>query len=389
MKWKSLYLLALVCGLLTQGCGKKEATTQTEAKPRTVWSVDKAKAWYKDKGFIIGPNFSPSTAINQLEMWQAESFDTATINRELGWAEDLGMNTARVYLHDLLYQQDSAGFLQRVDTFLDIAQRHNIKPILVIFDSVWDPNPKLGKQREPRPHVHNSGWVQSPGSVGLQDSTQHPRLERYVKGVIRRFANDDRILAWDIWNEPDNINQGSAYGKQELPNKLDYVLPLLKKSFVWARAANPVQPVTSAVWKGNWSVEDSLTAIEKVMLDESDIITFHNYDSAQYLEQRINWLKRYGKPMICTEYMARPNGSTFQSSLPVAKKHNVGMVNWGFVDGKTQTIYPWDSWDKNYTGEPKVWFHDILRKDGTPYSQAEVDLIRSMTGVKEKAVAAQ
>ncbi|WP_210463202.1 cellulase family glycosylhydrolase [Rufibacter roseolus] len=389
MKWK-YYLLALVCGLLTQSCGRKDATTQeTAVKPRTVWSVDKAKAWYKDKGFIIGPNFSPSTAINQLEMWQAESFDTATINRELGWAEDLGMNTARVYLHDLLYQQDSAGFLQRVDTFLDIAQRHNIKPILVIFDSVWDPNPKLGKQREPRPHVHNSGWVQSPGSAGLQDSTQHPRLERYVKGVIRRFANDDRILAWDIWNEPDNLNQGSAYGKQELPNKLDYVLPLLKKSFVWARAANPVQPVTSAVWKGNWSREDSLTAIEKVMLDESDIITFHNYDSAQYLEQRINWLKRYGKPMICTEYMARPNGSTFQSSLPVAKKHNVGMVNWGFVAGKSQTIYPWDSWDKNYTAEPKIWFHDILRPDGTPYSQAEVDLIKSMTGVREKAVAAQ
>ncbi|MFB9863395.1 cellulase family glycosylhydrolase [Rufibacter immobilis] len=381
MKWKKLYLLVLVCSLLAQSCSKPE-TSSRQLKPREVWSKEKANAWYNQQAFLIGPNFSPSTAINQLEMWQTETFDTATISRELGWAQQIGMNTARVYLHDLLWQQDSIGFLKRIDTFLSIAQRHNIKPMLVIFDSVWDPHPKLGKQREPRPHVHNSGWVQSPGYKGLQDSTQYPRLERYVKGVIARFADDPRVLAWDIWNEPYNLNHGSAYGKQELPNKLDYVLPLLRKSFVWARSVNPAQPVTAAVWAGNWSVEDSLTAIQKVMLAESDIITFHNYDGPQELEKRINWLKRYGKPMICTEYMARPNGSTFQGALPVAKKYNVGMINWGFVAGKTQTIYPWDSWDKQYTREPEVWFHDIFRPDGTPYSQEEVDFIKSIATAK-------
>ncbi|ALI98600.1 cellulase family glycosylhydrolase [Rufibacter tibetensis] len=379
MKQNPFYLIALVCCLLFQNCARN-GTASLGGKPREVWSKQQAHAWYDKQGFLIGPNFSPSTAINQLEMWQAETFDTATINRELGWAESIGMNTARVYLHDLLYQQDSVGFLKRIDIFLNIAQRHNIKPMLVIFDSVWDPHPALGKQREPRPHVHNSGWVQSPGSAALQDSTQYPRLERYVIGVIRKFANDERVLAWDIWNEPYNTNQGSAYGKQELPNKLAYVLPLLKKSFMWARMANPSQPVTAAVWAGDWSEEDSLTAIQRVMIDESDIITFHNYDGPQELEKRIVWLKRYGRPMICTEYMARPNGSTFQSSLPIAKKHNVGMMNWGFVAGKTQTIYPWDSWDKQYTAEPQVWFHDIFRPDGTPYSQEEVDLIKSITG---------
>ncbi|WP_205500218.1 cellulase family glycosylhydrolase [Rufibacter psychrotolerans] len=384
MHWKKLYLLALVGCLYTQSCFRKEAARET-VKPRAIWTHEKAREWYQAQGILLGPNFTPSTAINQLEMWQAETFDTATINRELGWAADLGMNTARVYLHDLVYQQDSAGFLARIDLFLDLAERHHIKPMLVIFDSVWDPHPQPGRQRAPRPHVHNSGWVQSPGSRGLQDSTQHPRLERYVKAVIGRFAQDDRILAWDIWNEPDNLNEGAAYGKQELPNKLAYVLPLLQKSFVWARAVNPSQPVTSAVWKGNWSVDDSLTAIEKVMLNQSDIVTFHNYDSAHYLEQRINWLKRYNRPIICTEYLARPNGSTFQGSLPVARKHQVGMINWGFVAGKTQTIYPWNSWEKQYTREPQVWFHDILRQDGTPYSQAEVDLIRRMTTVPATA----
>ncbi|AKQ46723.1 1,4-beta-xylanase [Rufibacter radiotolerans] len=383
MNLKNLYLWAALCCLLTQSCFKT-GTEKEVVKPRAIWTKEKANEWYGQQDYLIGPNFSPSTAINQLEMWQAETFDTATIARELGWAESIGMNTARVYLHDLLWEQDSVGFLRRLDTFLNIAQRHNIKPMLVIFDSVWDPNPQIGKQREPRPHVHNSGWVQSPGSAGLQDSTQYPRLERYVKGVMGKFANDKRVLAWDIWNEPYNLNKGSAYGKQELPNKLDYVLPLLKKSFTWARAMNPSQPVTSGVWMGNWATHDSLTAMQKLMVAESDIITFHNYDGPEELEQRINWLKRYGRPMICTEYMARPNGSTFQGALPIAKKHNVGMINWGFVDGKTQTIYPWDSWDKNYTAEPTVWFHDIFRKDGTPYRQEEVDLIKSVAGVQAK-----
>ncbi|GAB2525757.1 cellulase family glycosylhydrolase [Rufibacter soli] len=383
MNLKNLYLWAVLCCLLTQSCFKTGPEKEV-GNPRAIWTKEKANEWYSQQGYLIGPNFSPSTAINQLEMWQAETFDTATINRELGWAQSIGMNTARVYLHDLLWEQDSVGFLNRIDTFLSIAQRHNIKPMLVIFDSVWDPNPKLGKQRKPKPHVHNSGWVQSPGSAGLQNSTQYPRLERYVKGVIGRFAHDKRVLAWDIWNEPDNLNPGPVYSKQELPNKLDYVLPLLKKSFVWARTMRPSQPVTAGIWTGDWSSHEALSALQKLMVSESDIITFHSYDGPEELEKRINWLKRYGRPMICTEYMARTNGSTFQGALPIAKKHNVGMINWGLVDGKTQTIYPWDSWDKQYTAEPTVWFHDIFRKDGSPYSQEEVDLIKSITGVKAK-----
>jgi hypothetical protein len=383
MNLKNLYLWAALCCLLTQSCFKT-GTEKEVVKPRAIWTKEKANEWYSQQGYLIGPNFSPSTAINQLEMWQAETFDTATINRELGWAESIGMNTARVYLHDLLWEQDSVGFLNRIDTFLNIAQRHNIRPMLVIFDSVWDPNPKLGKQRVPRPRVHNSGWVQSPGVAGLQDPGQYPRLERYVKGVIGKFGQDNRVLAWDLWNEPDNLNPGPVYSKQELPNKLDYVFPLLKELFGWARAMHPSQPITAGVWTGDMSSHEAISAMQKLMISESDIITFHNYDGPKEFEKRIAWLKRYGRPIICTEYMARTIGSTFQGTLPIAKKHNVGMINWGFVDGKTQTIYPWDSWEKTYTAEPNLWFHDIFRKDGTPYSQEEVDLIKSVAGVQAK-----
>ena len=379
-------LLCLTC-LFLQNCTSPQReennVTQRETSAgRDIWSKEKANDWYAQQEWLVGSNFIPSTAINQLEMWQAATFDTATIDRELGWAEETGMNTARVYLHDLLWQQDSAGFLNRMDTFLGIADRHHIKPLFVIFDSCWDPYPKLGTQRQPRPHVHNSGWVQSPGANALKDSTQYPRLERYVKGVVSRFANDDRVLGWDVWNEPDN-DTGPSYRAVELPNKIDYVLPLLKKTFVWVRAANPSQPLTSAIWVGDWSTHAGMKPVEKVQVEQSDIVSFHNYDSPEELEKRIKWLQRYGRPIVCTEYMARPNGSTFQGFLPIAKEYNVGMYNWGLVDGKTQTKYAWDSWEKQYTQEPELWFHDVFRKDGTPYKQEEVELISELTSVAE------
>ena len=365
-----LLLLALQLLLLGQ--------TLFAQTPR--WTAEKARAWYARQPWLVGSNYNPASAINQLEMWQAESFDLAAIEKELGWAESLGMTTMRVFLHDLLWAQDANGFKRRLDQFLRIAAKHKIKPLFVLFDSCWDPFPQLGQQRAPRPGVHNSGWVQSPGAAALQDASQYPRLEAYVKGVVGAFAKDSRVLAWDVWNEPDNLN-GSSYGKQEPPNKVALVEALLPKVFAWARAAGARQPLTAGVWKGNWSADDKLTAMDKIMLEQSDVISFHNYDDADKFEQRIQWLQRFKRPILCTEYMARGNKSTFEGSLPVAKKYNVAALNWGFVQGKTQTHLPWDSWQKPYVDrEPAIWFHEIFRPDGSPYRTEEVELIRRLTG---------
>jgi len=348
------------------------------------WSERKANEWYQKQPWLVGANYNPANAINELEMWQAETFDPQTIDKELGWAAGLGMNTMRVFLHDLLWQQDPEGFKKRIDEFLKISQKHQIKPMLVLFDSVWDPFPQLGKQRDPKPGVHNSGWLQSPGAKALQDPSQYPRLEAYVKGVVGAFASDERILAWDVWNEPDNTN-GSSYGKLEPANKETLVLGLLPKVFEWARAANPRQPLTCGVWRGDWSSAEKLTPMEKVQLEMSDVISFHNYDGPQEFEKRLRWLLRYKRPLLCTEYMARGNGSTFQGTMPIAKKYKVAAYNWGFVAGKTQTNLPWDSWQKPYVGrEPAVWFHEIFRPDGTPYREDEVRFIRGMTGKAAK-----
>src|SRR5215211_4425553 len=328
------------------------------------WSEQKARDWYARQPWLVGSDYNPASAINQLEMWQADSFDPKRIDLELGWAESLGMNTMRVYLHDLLWQQDAEGFKRRLDQFLSITAKHKIRPIFVLFDSVWDPDPKLGKQRAPRPGVHNSGWVQSPSRTTLQNKAEYPRLEAYVKGVVGAFARDPRVLAWDIWNEPDNVNPGS-YNELEPKNKVELVLRLLPQAFAWAREARPEQPLTSGVWKGgndsDWSSIEKMSPTERLQIEQSDVITFHNYDSPTELERRINWLRRYNRPMICTEYMARGNGSFFFGGLLVGKAHNIGMINWGFVQGKTQTHLPWDSWQRPYVDrEPTVWFHEVF-----------------------------
>jgi hypothetical protein len=346
------------------------------------WTEDKASAWYSAQPWPVGANFLPSNAINELEMWQPETFDPTTIDRELGWAEAIGMNTMRVFLHNLLWEQDPQGFQKRIDTFLSIAARHHIKPVFVLFDSCWDPYPKLGPQHPPIPGVHNSGWVQAPGISVLTDATQYPRLENYVKGVVGAFANDERILAWDVWNEPDNAND-SSYGKTEPKNKSDLVLQLLPQVFAWARSARPIQPLTSGVWRGDWTSVDKMPPMARVQIEQSDVISFHNYGWPEQFEKRIQELQQFHRPIICTEYMARGAGSLFDTVLPVAKKYHVGAINWGLVAGKSQTYLPWDSWQRPYVERPPtIWFHDVFFPDGKPYRDREAEIIRNLTSEK-------
>ncbi len=344
------------------------------------WSEQKAATWYTAQPWLVGANYVPSDAINQLEMFQAETFNASLNDKELGLAESAGMNTVRVFLQDQLWSSDPQGLKKRLDAFLTIAAKHHIRPMLVLFDSCWDPYPRLGPQHPPIPGVHNSGWVQSPGYKGISDAAYRPKLEAYVKGVVGAFANDDRILAWDVWNEPDNGND-SSYGRVEVPHKAELVAALLPQVFAWARSVHPTQPLTSGVWQGNWSDPAKESAMVKVQLAESDVITFHNYGWPEEFQAKIIELKAYNRPILCSEYMARGAGSTFDGILPIAKSYNVALINWGLVAGKTQTYLPWDSWQKPYVlSQPVVWFHEVFKQDDTPYRPREVELLRQYTG---------
>ncbi len=325
-----------------------------------IWSPEKANAWYVKHKWINGADFIPSTAINQLEMWQADTFDPVTIDRELGYAEGIGFNAMRVFFHSVAWKEDPKGFKERVNKYLSIADKHHIQTIFVFFDDCWNANPEPGKQPDPKPGIHNSGWMQDPGRP-LTKPADFLELKAYVDDILTTFKHDNRVLLWDLYNEPGNSNKNF---KSAL---------LLTKVFAWAHAINPDQPVSVGLW--NWDLKD----LCEIQLKNSDVITYHDYDVPELHLQVIKLLKLYNRPLICTEYMARLRNSTFQNTMPMLKKENVGAINWGFVSGKTNTIYAWDTPIPDGS-EPKVWFHDIFRRDGRPYKQDEVDLIKQLNG---------
>ena len=332
-----------------------------------VWSFENANKWYLQHKWIVGCNFIPSTAENTLEMWQNDTFDPVTIDRELALAQSIGFNSVRVFLHYLVWQQDPAGFIKRLNKFLDIASKHKITTMFVLFDDCWNGYPKLGKQPAPIPGVHNSRWVQCPGQREVTYKPLFPVFKKYVTDIISSFRGDKRIIMWDLYNEP-----GGSKHRTE-------TLPLLKNVFRWAREANPTQPLTAGIW----NVTSDYSALNNFQLENSDIITFHNYKDVKNMKLMIDSLKKYHRPLVCTEYMCRPT-STFEKILPLLRKERIGAYNWGFVSGKTQTIYPWDSWKKMYPEEPRIWFHDIFRQNGTPYDIKETELIKKLTSVNKK-----
>ncbi|MBO0359958.1 cellulase family glycosylhydrolase [Hymenobacter sp. BT186] len=362
MKKLLLFLLLLSLGGSTQA-QKVKTKTKTNAQPATgqVWTTAKAWEWYRAHPWMSGANFIPSTAINQLEMWQATTFDPTTIDRELGWAEGIGFNTMRVFLHSQAWQQDPSGFKQRLNTYLGIADKHHIQTIFVFFDDCWNKESKPGLQPAPKTGIHNSGWLQDPGDPASRDSATFVKLKPYVQDVLTSFKTDKRILLWDLFNEPGNSG------------KLATSLPLLRNVFSWARAVNPDQPLSVGLWA--WDFQ----ALNGFQARNSDIITYHNYEDAPMHQRVIELLETHGRPLICTEYMARTRNSRFSNIMPLLKKQNVGAINWGLVDGKTNTKYAWDT-PLADGSEPIEWFHEVFQKDGAPYRQDETNLIKKLNG---------
>jgi hypothetical protein len=343
------------------------------------WSIERAADWQRRVGWLVGCNYTPAYAAHQVEFWSRELFDVAAITRELADARALGFNVLRVYLHDLAFSADPFGMLERVDRFLGVAAAHSLGVVPVIFDSVWHPFPEAGRQSEPRPGVHNAGWLQSPGIPVLREASRFCSLEGYVHALFERFGQDPRIVFWDLWNEPDNANP-QAYGPDDLGNrKSEMVRPLLEVVFAWARARQPFQPLTTGVWTDLWD-RQSLNPLQLLQLDHSDIVTFHCYDDREAMAGRIANLRPLGRPIVCTEYMARPMGSTFASILPLLAHEGVGAISWGLHRGRTQTHLACDTWGEPCQGEPELWFHDILWPDGRPYLPEEADLIRQIAG---------
>ncbi|OON69300.1 cellulase family glycosylhydrolase [Hymenobacter sp. CRA2] len=365
---KKCILLLLVLLLAQQPMFAQKVKVKTKRAAATSvadqrWPIEKARTWYRAHPWLSGTNFIPSTAINQLEMWQADTFDPATIDRELGYAAGIGFNTMRVFLHSLAWQQDPKGFKERVGRYLAIADKHHIQTMFVFFDDCWNKTAQTGPQPAPKVGIHNSGWLQDPGDPASRDSATFVKLKPYVQDVLNTFKNDPRVLLWDLYNEPGNSG------------KLTASLPLLRNVFAWAREVNPSQPLSVGLWSYDFQALNTYQALH------SDVITYHSYDDVVVHQRLVDMLVTHGRPLICTEYMARPRNSRFATVMPMLRKMNVGAINWGLVEGKTNTKYQWET-PLPDGSEPAEWFHEVFRRDGTPYRQDEVDLVRKLNGKK-------
>jgi hypothetical protein len=281
------------------------------------------------------------------------------------------MNSIRLFLHDLAWQVDPDGFLHRVDQVLDRAAAHRISVMPVLFDGIWDPDPRPGPQREPRPNVHNSTWLQGPGAAVLADRSRWPSLRPYVDAVLGRFGRDERVVAWDLWNEPDSPNP--AWARRDPARKRDHVADLLEHVWDWAEAAAPEQPLTVGVYEFPDQHAERASRVARTALERSDVISFHCYLGEDGLRRTIERLRAHGRPLVCTEWMGRPRSPV--ALAEVLRDEAVGGYTWGLVDGRTQTRFSWTSW---WRPDPpdRPWFHELLHADGTPYDPAEVAILQ-------------
>ena len=331
---------------------------QLSYERRRRWPAEQAQKWFAARPLPFGFNYVTSTAVNSTEMWLAETFDQDTITKELQWGGELGFNSCRVFLPFIVWDADSQGFLSRLDAFLTIASKAGLSTVPILFDdcAFAGKEPFLGPQDPPVLGKHNSGWTPSPGFQIADDMDMWPRLEQYVAAVTGQFGRDERILTWDLYNEPGNSQRGA---RSE---------PLLRAVFHWAEE-HASQPLTTGAW--------GASVLDHLCIELSDVVSFHIYDSLEATENTIRQLQQHGRPLLCTEWMARTRDSRFITHLPLFGREQAGCFNWGLVNGKTQTHFPWGSSD------PTIWFHDVFTQEGEPYDPEEIAAIRAFATEQE------
>jgi hypothetical protein len=353
------------------------------------WTETDAKEWLQARPWVCGFNFLPSTAVNFIEMWHADTFDMPAIERELGWAADIGFNAIRVNLPFLGWQNDRDGLLDRLDRLMGAAASVGIETVPCLFDDCGfgGDEPTWGPQPDPFPGIHNSRAVASPGRAAVLDASLRPSLEAYVRDVIATYRNDPRILFWDLYNEPGNRMDFDKTKYSQFDAELErHAHSLMEKSFAIARDIGPDAPLSVAAWTTPLPDNDAhpyQTEIDRSALLHSDIITFHSYWNRKRVAQFIDYLEVLDRPIICTEWMARQIDSRISDQLQLFHDRGVGCFQWGLVKGRTQTWLPWpDDLVRAHGGriDRSVWFHDLLDENGEPYDPTELETIRALTG---------
>ena len=327
------------------------------------WSKEKAQAWHASRKRLKGFNFLPNTSINSIEMFQEDTFDPAAIKSDFTYSQALGFDTARVFLSHTLWKDQAESYKANFARYLEIADAANISTMPTFFDDCAFSlrEPSVGDQGEPKPGVTNSGWVPSPGLALVEDRSVWDSLEAYVHDFVGAFGEDERVCVWDVYNEPGNSDMGLRS------------LELLKAAHGWVREAGPSQPITS----GSWNFDGSLDEMNAVHYAQSDVISFHGYTANPDIRALLEQLAAFERPILCTEWLNRHLGNTFEEILPLFEEYEVHWWIWGLVNGRSQTHYPW----ARLLGkvDDSVWQHDLYHQDGTPYDADELELVKRYT----------
>ena len=322
------------------------------------WDGDRVRRWYDNLGVVKGVNYIPRNAVNSTDMWRKETFDPDLINEELGWVRKAGYTTLRVQLQYIAWKEDPKGFMERLEKFMDLAARNTLKVVPVLFDdkNFANMDPVAGPQPEPIPGKNNARWVPSPGPAAVKDRSTWPDLEKYFRDVMEKYKGDDRVVYWDLYNRA---------GDSEL---WEATLPLMDQVFNWARDIDPKQPLAAPAW----TKPNSAMTVHK--LERSDIVTFQSFETAGQIEALLTLLKRYDRPIICSDWLMRQRDNDFEKILPLFSVHRVGWFNRGLVNGKTQE---WIQQDQYRSADrPELWQHDVLKPNGDAYDPKEIERIQ-------------
>ncbi len=355
-----------------------------------VWSMEKAWAWYDAHPWLRGCNFMGSDCANRIDQWQELGFEQRleTADRELKLAAETGFNTIRIIPEFIVWDQDHDGFMERFDRYLSTAWKYGISSMVVFGNDCMPPKNefwkplKLGEQTYDwgyhggRKHSQHSQFA-GMGYHLLDEPEIAQRHYEWVREIMTAYKNDERIVMWDIYNEVGNSKREQA------------TVPHLKKFFEIARQINPIQPLTCCTWRCPADPEKEIPEIERMAIENSDIVSYHNYGTYQTNIRIIKRLQQYGRPIVNTEWLGRCLHNTVQEMFPLFYLEKIGCYNWGFVAGKYQTYEPWNSTWQAFDKNPDMdvdftkWFHDLYRPNLRPYDPKEIDIIKRFSQMAE------
>jgi len=355
-----------------------------------MWSKERANEWYNARPWIRGCNFMGSDCANRIDQWQEEGFEErlAVADTELELVAKTGFNSVRIIPEFFVWKHQHDGFMDRFERYIATAAKHGISCMIVFGNDCMPPKEEalrrlhLGKQNVDWGYhggrkVSQHGAQPGPGYHLLDEPELAKEHYEWVREIVTKYKDDERVIMWDVFNEPGNSNRKNLS------------MPHLKEFFRIIREINPIQPLTVGIWNTSKGL-GGISEIERYALENSDIISFHNYGS--YIEnvKLIKELKTFGRPIINTEWLARCLDNNVQEIFPLFYLENIGCYNWGFVAGKYQTYEPWNSVWEQYEENPDMkwdftkWFHDLYRPNLRPYDPKEIELIKTFCDLADK-----